>query len=161
MFFKTDDMTFDFDIQYRTQVTDLINWLLEDGPQGFYILTNNGETIKKSTIKGTGVNSFAPVVRINISEIYEKIIIRFDFSAFKATEIGFLIFMAFSFLFIFICLFTHAFEGVFFVAGLIIILFIYFYGFYNYFLNKCINKIRKEFNTIKQNQSEDSSSIDN
>lgn len=117
LFFRTEDLTFDFDIQYRTQVIGLISWLLEDGPQGFYIFTNNGETIKKSTIKGTGVNSFAPVVRININEIYEKIIIRFDFSAFKATEIGFVFCLLFSFLVLFIGLVTHAFEGVFLVLA--------------------------------------------
>lgn len=153
MFFRTDDMAFDFDIQHRTQINNLINWLLDEGPEGFYILTNNGKTIKKSTIKGTGVNSFAPVVRINISEIYEKIIIRFDFSAFKATEIVFAYCLFFSLLFIIISLFTHAFEGVFFGASLIIILLIFFYGSYNYLLNKCMNRIRKEFNIIKQYQS--------
>lgn len=72
MFFEKYDMVFDYDKKCLPDVRNQIDLLLDDGPQAVFIFTHNETTIKKATIKGTGVNSFAPVIKINLNEFGEK-----------------------------------------------------------------------------------------
>ena len=150
MFFEKYDMAFDYDKKCLPVVKNQISELLDndDGPDAFYIFTHNETTVKKSTIKGTGVNSFAPVIRINLNEIGDTVIVRFDFAAFKATEIGFAIILTMALLFMLVCLFTGAFEGVFFCICMALIMLAFFYGCYTFFRNKSIKKITKIFSSI-------------
>ena len=151
MFFKKYDMAFDYDKKCLPVVENQISELLDndDGPDALYVFTHNETTVKKSTIKGTGVNSFAPVIRINLTEMGEKVFVRFDFSAFKATEIVFAIIMTMAFLFMAICLFTRALAGVFGCIGMILLILALFYGCYTLFLNKSIKNIVKIFSSIE------------
>lgn len=149
MFFEKYNMAFDYDKKCLPEVRNQIDLLHDDGPQAVYIFTHNETTIKKSTIKGTGVNSFAPVIKINLNEFGEKVIVRFDFAAFKATEIIFAIIMIFLFLLILLGLFTRGFELVFLCIGMALIMLAFFYGCYTFFRNKSIKKITEIFSCIK------------
>ena len=149
MFFEKYDMAFDYDKKCLPEIRNQIDLLLDDGPEAVYIFTHNETTIKKSTIKGTGVNSFAPVIKINLNEFGEKVIIKFNFAAFKATEIFFAIIMTFLLLLILLGLFTRGFDLVFICIGMALLMLAFFYGCYTFFRNKSIKKITEIFSNIE------------
>lgn len=139
MFFEKYDEVYTFKNSEIGKVSEFLEWLQRQGPAGYYVVKTGDEITKKSTIRGTGVNSFAPVVNVEVLNIYDECIVKLNLQAFKVTEIAFSIILILCFLCIIVFFVLKLYYEIFLP---IILLFLYalFFMAHIHFFKKMLKK---------------------